>query len=415
MSKQTEQITEGYNPIQYRMMTIVFLILSFINIATVILAFARTGYGLYHAEDALSHVSKITQYVQNINESALNIVIHNNEDSIIVSEIQNINQWSQEMEKESDEYLEINLNEIDPKLQSEFESAYKKVHDYQKVLNAFNADLSDRIRSDLSDPNADMAFIRNAYALDIEPLKSEAATAMNNVFELQNQSTYDFFVRSAQQFLFVLLFLFITMTAGLIGIRKMKKHARQAAEAIALEHKNAISSRNKVIDIAYSNILTGFKNRYGLEDDLTDLLAKKNFTIAVCNYNHFSSVNEAYGREVADKFISTVSQQLAKEYDQIASIYSTDTDEFCFVFKEHTATVQIEKTVQQIARTLSRPVEVGEVTIQLTASCCYYQCTPGAKNSFNGLLRIMDRAMFTAKEESKKTGQSAVINVNYLK
>lgn len=405
---QNAQSKASYNPSQFRNMTLMFVVLSLINIVTVLLAFFRTGYGLYHAEDALSHVAKITQCVQNVNEKALHIVIHSEEREIVKDDVNSIESAFGVIQMESDNYLKINLGEIDENLQDQFDDASKKVDRYRKSLDQFTTDLASRHLDGAEN-------ISRVYLEDIDPLKTEAEKAMNTLFEDQNQATYDFFVRAAQQFLFVLLFLFITMTVGIIGIRKMKRNARNAAETIAEEHERSERSREKVINIAYTNILTGFKNRYGLEDDLSERVKTDKFSIAVCNYNQFSQVNEKFGRSKADAFISIVSQKLKQQFGEEAEIYSLDADEFCFVFRnEEVNAKRLERILQQIAKTLSRPYDFSDVTIELTVSSCYYFCKPGDQASFENLLCTLDRAMAVAKQESKRTGQNAMINVNRL-
>ena len=406
-SKEKNQSIGSFHASQYRNMTIMFVILSLINIATVLLAFFRTGYGLWHAEDALSHVAKITQCVQNVNERALHIVIHSEEREVVKEDVNSIDSSFGIIEAESDQYLQLNLNEIDPYLREEFDDASKKVQAYQKNLKQFTSDLAERRLEGAENISA-------VYNTSIDPLKSSAETAMNSVFESQNQATYDFFVRCAQQFLFVLLLLLITMTAGILGIRKMKRNAKNAAETIVVEHQKSERSREKVINIAYTNILTGFKNRYGLENDITEMMKSERFSIAVCNYNRFASINESYGRSKADAFISIVSQKLLQQFGEEAMIYSLDADEFCFIFKNDIGLKRVERVVQQIAKTLSRPYDFSDVTIELTAACCYYFCKPGDQASFENLLCTLDRAMAVAKQESRQTGANAIVNVNQL-
>lgn len=396
----------GYNPSQYRNMTLLFVILSIINIATVFLAFLRTGYGLYHAEDALSHIAKIAQCVQNVNEDALHIVIHNTDRRIIADDINSIETAFNMISSESEKYREINLDKIDTDLKIQFDDASQRVQRYQNALTEFTDGM---VAATIS---ADA--ISEVYASDIEYLKNDAESAMNAVFEYQSKATYDFFVRAAQQFLFVLLFLLITMTVGILGIRKMKRNARNAAETIVEEHEKSERSREKVINIAYTNILTGFKNRYGLEDDLGEKVKTERLTLAVFNYNQYTQVNERYGRSKADAFISIVSQKLLQQFGEEADIYSTDTDEFCFVFRNEMSASRTEHIVQQIAKTLSRPYEFSGVTVSLTTACCFYTCEPGKQQSFENLLCTLDRAISIAKQECKRTGENAVINVNKI-
>ena len=402
----------GYNPVQYKRMTILFVILSLLNIFTVTVAFMRSGYGLYHAEDALSHVAKITQCVQSVNENSLNIVMHADDSKLVESEKTYIDSMFDTMDEESEKYLEINLDSIDKKLRGNFDTAKEKVNRYHEALNAFNDDILKNAENNSADGNT-VNKVMAAYTINIEPLKTDAEVSMNDLFDLQNKTTYDFFVRCAQQFLFVLLFLAVTMTVGIIGIKKMRKNAKISAETAVEEHNKAVSSQNKAIDIAYTNILTGLKNRYSLEEDFTDNLSSKIFTSALFGFSDFDKLNGKYGRSTADEFLSNVSQILVREFGKSADIYSTESNEFCFVFKDRmVSTIQTEKIINNIMDVLSAPMEIGEITVQLTASCSYCEYKPNSHMSFDKLLILMDRAMSAAKQNSSLTNSNCLISAN---
>lgn len=204
------------------------------------------------------------------------------------------------------------------------------------------------------------------------------------------------------------------MVIGLIGINNMKKKARRDAETIEVEQKKAKESREKSVNIAYSNILTGFKNRYGLEADISDKLASKKFTIALFNFNNFSYINEKYGRDTGDEFLSVVSVKLQQKYAKVADIYSTDADEFCFIFKKNVSPDKADELVYQIAETLSKPMAVTDHAIQNMVSACFCHYNPGDQPDLNSLLRNFDRAMKVAQEKSRSEGHSSVVNIDTM-
>ncbi|MBR4320227.1 MAG: hypothetical protein IKP69_09320, partial [Oscillospiraceae bacterium] len=107
--KPKQEEPEGFNPRIYRFIGSFFAILSLINLAVVIFAFNRTGYGLYHAEDAVTHIAKIEQHLQNSNESVLNIVVHKNDVAIIKEETQNIHKEFALLNEEANEFRSIDL------------------------------------------------------------------------------------------------------------------------------------------------------------------------------------------------------------------------------------------------------------------------------------------------------------------
>jgi diguanylate cyclase (GGDEF)-like protein len=414
MKEKNNATINGFNSARYKRMAIIFVVLSLLNMSAVLLAFRRSGYGLYHAEDALSHVARINHYVQDINESAMSIVINNNDSDRIAKEVSQITQTFSEINEEIEAYSNIDLDEIDPELKVQFNEAKEKIDNYHNALMNYKNEIQDYTVSNKAELSEYVAATMNVYTSDIEPLKDSAADSVTELFNMQSQATYDFFVRCAQQFLFVLLFLIITMVIGLIGINNMKKKARRDAETIEVEQKRAKESREKSVNIAYSNILTGFKNRYGLEADISDKLASKKFTIALFNFNNFSYINEKYGRDTGDEFLSVVSVKLQQKYAKVADIYSTDADEFCFIFKKNVSPDKADELIYQIAETMSKPVAVTDHAIQNMVSACFCHYNPGDQPDLNSLLRNFDRAMKVAQEKSRSEGHSSVVNIDTM-
>lgn len=414
MKENNNATINGFNSARYKRMAIIFVVLSLLNMSAVLMAFRRSGYGLYHAEDALSHVARINHYVQDINESAMSIVINHNDSDRIAKEVSQITQTFSEINEEIEAYSNIDLDEIDPELKVQFNEAKEKIDNYHNALMNYKNEIQDYTVSNKAELSEYVAATMNVYTSDIEPLKDSAADSVTELFNMQSQATYDFFVRCAQQFLFVLLFLIITMVIGLIGINNMKKKARRDAETIEVEQKKAKESREKSVNIAYSNILTGFKNRYGLEADISDKLASKKFTIALFNFNNFSYINEKYGRDTGDEFLSVVSVKLQQKYAKVADIYSTDADEFCFIFKKNVSPDKADELVYQIAETLSKPMAVTDHAIQNMVSACFCHYNPGDQPDLNSLLRNFDRAMKVAQEKSRSEGHSSVVNIDTM-
>ena len=414
MKEKNNATINGFNSARYKRMAIIFVVLSLLNMSAVLLAFRRSGYGLYHAEDALSHVARINHYVQDINESAMSIVINNNDSDRIAKEVSQITQTFSEINEEIEAYSNIDLDEIDPELKVQFNEAKEKIDTYHNALLNYKNEIQDYTVSNKAELSEYVAATMNVYTSDIEPLKDSAADSVTKLFNMQSQATYDFFVRCAQQFLFVLLFLIITMVTGLIGINNMKKKALRDAETIEVEQKRAKESREKSVNIAYSNILTGFKNRYGLEADISDKLASKKFTIALFNFNNFSYINEKYGRDTGDEFLSVVSVKLQQKYAKVADIYSTDADEFCFIFKKNVSPDKADELIYQIAETMSKPVAVTDHAIQNMVSACFCHYNPGDQPDLNSLLRNFDRAMKVAQEKSRSEGHSSVVNIDTM-
>ena len=397
----------GYDPTQYRAMTVMFVILSLVNILCVIAAFSRSGFGLYQAEDALSHVAHITEYVHQVNERAQNIVIHCEDQAFIIRETEKIERLFRDIDEESEKYRQIDLTVFDPRLKRHFDNASMDTISYHHALTGFLTELQS---ASVREP----VIIAETYAKLIEPLKNTAEMSMNIVFDSQSVGTYNFFVRSARQFVFVLLFLLLNLFVGLFGIHWMEKKARTAAKVVELEHDRVEKLREKTVNLAYCHILTGFKNYYGLEKDLSEPTLDSERSIALCRINKFYQINEVFSRERADEYVTKVSNALREEYSNYVDMYSTASDEFCFVFRKKITKVQLGDMVRQLVETISGNFDVDGVMISQTVCCCYYTYNPMTENQFGQVFNKLDRAMSVAREQNAMHGQNSIINVNSL-
>ena len=417
--KETQEI-EGFNPSIYRIISSVFAVLSLLNLAVVIFAFTRTGYGLYHAEDAVTHIAQIEQYLQNTNESVLNIVVHKNDFKTIETEVENIHNDFITLNEEAELFRAIDLSSIDGTIINDFESAMMKVEAYHQALlnysNMFN-EYDENSLSDKEKLNYFMNMIESKYGSEIEPLKNEATSAMSSVVKHQNEATYTFYVKLAQEFLFVIVFMLLTMSVGLNSIHYMKNNARKAALEIQQKKKDALENaqeashlRRKATAIAYTNILTGLKNRYALEEELQKRLKSDDVTVAFFNFDTFHELNENYGRNFGDNFLITVADTVKEKYSDTFDIYHTDADEFCFVLKKFGEQSEADSKIPQIMKTLSSPIEVTKLKVQLHVSGCVYHYKATERLDVNGFFVKVDRAL----KDAKKSASSGILEVGSL-
>ena len=411
---------EGFNPRIYRAIGCCFAVLSLINLAVVIFAFNRSGYGLYHAEDAVTHIAKIEQCLQNSNESILNIVVHKNNIKIIKSEAANINEEYFLLNEEAQAFRSIDLSNIDKTITKDFESAMAKVNVYYSALTDYTKMFQDYDESSMTDSDKltyFMNMIESKYENDIEPLKTEATLAMSNVVEHQNQSTYAFYVKIAQEFLLVIGFMLFTMSVGLSAIRFMKNNARKDAAEIQQKKQDVIETaqeaaqfRKKAVAIAYTNVLTGFKNRYAMEDDIKKRLQTEDFTVAVFTFDNFHDLNQSYGRSFGDMYLAEIADIIKKKYSEIFDIYHTNIDEFSFVVKKYANQEKANAAIKQIAETLSAPVEVSKMQIQLNISGCVYRYHASERLDIDSLFVKIDRTI----KETKNQQMHGIFEINSI-
>ena len=112
--------------------------------------------------------------------------------------------------------------------------------------------------------------------------------------------------------------------------------------------------------------------------------------------------------------MTKVSNALREEYSNYVDMYSTASDEFCFVFRKKITKVQLGDMVRQLVETISGNFDVDGVMISQTVCCCYYTYNPNTENQFGQVFNKLDRAMSVAREQNAMHGQNSIINVNSL-
>lgn len=391
-------VIEGYNPKVYRNLTILFIILTILNIIAIVYAFAKTGYGLWHAEDALSCIAKIDSSFDDINQSVLKIELHADDQKLVTANIDNIAAYHQDIKDNAEKFRGIDLKNIDKSLSEEFEASMSKVSNY---YNTISVNLNDMKNGDAS-PDV-------LQAPETESMREDATISLHNLFEKQDKATYLFFCRVGQRFLLVLLFLILTMTAGLIAISRSKKHDLEFALKLRTSKMKTANIRQKAVEIAYTNIVTGLKNRYALSEQLDERMKLEDITIVLYNFNNFKSINEEFGRDYADDYMALIAKQLVEQFGSQAEIFSTEIDEFCVVFNKETPKSRTNSIAQEILIMLSKPAHVRNARIQLNVAGCICHCHVNAHASAAGLFVAMDHSLKETKVMCTKQNRSMLI------
>ena len=141
------------------------------------------------------------------------------------------------------------------------------------------------------------------------------------------------------------------------------------------------------------NILTGMKNRYALDNDVSSRLETDRFNIAVFDLDNFRSINDTYGYDFGDEYLAAVAENLKEQFTSIAEIYNITGNEFCFLFNRDISENQAMVHAQKIQAAMSGPYDIMNLTVQLTASGAVYHYLPGDCLNVNSLLVKLDTTM----------------------
>jgi len=397
-TQEQNQVMEGYNPGVYRMLSILFIILTILNIVVIVYAFARTGYGLWHAEDALSYIAKIDSSFDDINQDILNIQLHADDQSRVSARVDDIILQQKKISEHAEAFRQINMSNIDKTIPKEFDKSMDKVDRYYSTISK---NLSS-VKAGFSKPDV-------LQTAETERLREDAKASLDELFDYSDEATYQFFCRVGQSFLFVLLFLILTMAAGLYAIARSKK--RDYAFALKLQNskQKTANIRQKAVEIAYTNVVTGLKNRYALDEKLDERMKSEDVTLALYNFNNFKGLNESYGRDFADEFVSEMSKKIVTALGKQAEVFSTEIDELCVLFSKELPKSRTNSLAHKILEMLSQPVQIRGISVQLTVAGCIGHCNVNSYTSASALFIAMDHGVRQSKAMCVEQNRSVLI------
>ena len=245
---------------------------------------------------------------------------------------------------------------------------------------------------------------RNLYVQDLYPLQVTASEMLEATIDIANKDAAAQGARIVKVFILVEALMLIFLILGEIAIMFIAKMAKKARIDLEEREKSLRevdaklkSTRQKASDLALTNILTGMKNRYALDEDISGRLESDRFNIAVFDMDNFRSINDTYGYDFGDEYLIAVADRLKNEFSGSAEIYNITGNEFCFVFNKEISESQAMGIVQNIHAVMCSPYDVLNLTVQLPTSGSVYHYLPGDCLNVNSLLVKLDTAMRNAK------------------
>jgi len=245
---------------------------------------------------------------------------------------------------------------------------------------------------------------RNLYVQDLYPLQVTASEMLEATIDLATKDAAAQGARIVKVFILVEVLMLVFLILGEIAIMFIAKMAKKARIDLEEREKSLRevdaklkSTRQKASDLALTNILTGMKNRYALDEDISGRLESDRFNIAVFDMDNFRSINDTYGYDFGDEYLIAVADRLKNEFSGSAEIYNITGNEFCFVFNKEISESQAMGIVQNIHAVMCSPYDVLNLTVQLPTSGSVYHYLPGDCLNVNSLLVKLDTALRNAK------------------
>ena len=208
------------------------------------------------------------------------------------------------------------------------------------------------------------------------------------------------------------------------NIEKEKRADELIIANIELKHKadELIIANIELKHRAYFDILTKLPNRALLAERLSQAMlqcsrSKQSLAVAYLDLDGFKAVNDAYGHNVGDKLLVTLSHRMKgalREGDTLARIGG---DEFIVVIANLDHVEDKKYVFNRLLKAAAEPVNIGDIVIQVSASIgvtIYPMDGVGADQ----LMRHADQAMYVAKQSGKNryhvfdTAQDNAINTH---
>ncbi len=389
MAKNEKSTTSKFDARVYIFAGVLMLVVTFINMWLVDRLYSTNNEVRDNIVNSITYVSSINDGLSKVNRDVLMIVsgVGNNEN--LVNEISETFEDIEEYQKAYlalDHDSEMELRRF--KAAIAFKDAYhEKMYTYQDQF--IGLDNEER---------------QAAYIQDIHPLQVTCSEMLNASIELGKKSQQAQIEYNRYTWLMILAIMsivFLVAEAGIFIVAVIAKRQQAALERRAqmLEEIDTKlqSQRQKVGEIALTNILTGMKNRYALDNELTERLEKDQFNIAVFDMDNFRSINDMYGYDFGDEYLVLVSEKLKEEYGDIAEIYNITGNEFCFIFNSDVPDAQTQRIAERVIQTMAGYFNVFNIGVQLTASGSVYHYLPGDCLNVASLLVKMDNVMRNVK------------------
>ncbi|MDE6036540.1 MAG: GGDEF domain-containing protein [Ruminococcus sp.] len=405
MSKKSNTGNNVYNGSKtqknFTVAYIVILVIMIINIVDSSIVFLN-GRRVYDRNmNSLQHMSTISEELLNVNREVLIIVSGIGSP---MSSVNNIHNSYDVIRKAMKEYEELQHSELETR---RYNHAKMLVESYDnKLLNLEH-----------SFANLDDQQMKDIYLQEIHPTQTAAVEMIMATLEIGKNDAENLMKQNFMFFGTGFIFLFIVLiVAELIvhSLARATKHRMMQIEMqerqIAAAGRKLETSTQKMYDIAMKNILTDMPNRYALENDLAERLETDNFNIAVFDIDNFRMINDMYGYEFGDEYLSAIAERLTDEFGENAKIYNITSNEFCFIFNDDIPDSQIPRTAEKILASINGTVTIEGIMVQCTASGSIYHYLANDCLNVSSLLLKMDNVMHNVK----RNGGNNMYTVNSL-
>lgn len=349
-------------------------------------------------QEATFYINEIDSHLSEINGNVLKLVGSVGEEEGIIENIQ------REFEAIHSSITSFrSIPNVSESLIKRFDSAITYVNAYEQKLSSYYEQYQSSGAASLAKCFTNMEMI---YTQDIQHLQltsSEMLRASIDISNTESDQQHTNVNASFRGIIFTMLAILVLGEIAVVIIASMSKKSRnvldQKEKMLNVADAKLQMTRQKASDLAFTDLITGLKNRYSLSEDLEDRLNTDNFFIAVFDIDNFRSVNNTYGSDFGDAYLGEIAENLKRNFEESAKLYMISGHEFCFIFNDNMTQTKASLLSDSIFETITASYMIENIRIQMPASGVLYKFQPRSSKSVSALLALLDTNITDIKQK----------------
>ncbi|WP_286239192.1 bifunctional diguanylate cyclase/phosphodiesterase [Neptuniibacter halophilus] len=196
--------------------------------------------------------------------------------------------------------------------------------------------------------------------------------------------------------------------AELLTISAVRDRSGKLTNYVALFSDITHSKMNeqRLEHVAHYDALTDLPNRILLADRLGQALIQadreqEQVVVAYLDLDGFKDINDCYGHDQGDLLLIEVARRMKACLRRCDTIARLGGDEFVAVLTGFKQVADASALLERLLRAAARPVQSGELSLQVSASLGVTYYPQDEEISADQLMRQADQAMYQAKLEGK--------------
>ncbi len=286
-----------------------------------------------------------------------------------------------------------------------FSSATKKVGEPIERSKNFIKAATGMSASELVDVDHLIAFDGNQVSGSIIssylPINFDGSEADRTVVEIQSNVTVLTEAIIASQWKILLA---TAITLGFINFFLF--FIIKYADILRFDQEEKLQKNIEKMDsLQIKDSLTGLPNRTVLVDRMKQAIARTSWhnrfiAVVSINLDHFSALNETYGRKTGDAVLEKIAKRLNKSMRDGDTAARNEKDKFILFLNDMANPADITFVAEKILKQIRQPVEVSGTSINTTASLGIAIFPTDGKDP-NNVLNKADEAMYIAKADGR--------------